>query len=90
MRKILIWIRLCVFGSKTLKGCYYREISGPGPIVGSHHYKGFEIVNNETDGVVLRVLEKDYGIISDVRGFDPDEYSINSQYYPENIPSKLV
>jgi hypothetical protein len=83
--KILtLWFKMAIMGEKEINGYLFKKV-GNSPIVGVHHYDGYEIINQKTNKVLYRKV-KDWGIIGDRSGdYNPSRYNTVSKFFPKNI-----
>lgn len=78
-----LWFNVVIQGKKDIKGYTYREV-GNLPIVGVHHFEGYEIINPITNKVLYRKV-KDFGIIGNrCSDYNPSVYDIVSKYFSQN------
>jgi len=78
-----LYFKVVVLGKTQIEGYKYREV-GNLPIVGVHHYEGYEIINLKTNKVLYRWV-KDWGIIGDATwNYNPNVYDVVKKYFPEN------
>lgn len=81
--RLSLWFEVVVQGKKEIKGYKCREI-GNLPIVGEHHFNGYEIINPVTNKVLYRKI-KDWGTIgSRSGGYNPRIYDTVSKFFPRN------
>lgn len=80
IKTIIIYIKICILGKTQIKGYKYKKIKA-NPIVGSHYFKGYEIINPITNMVLYRKI-KDWGVIS---SYNQSYYKERSFLFLENI-----
>ena len=79
-----LWFKVVIQGKKEIEGYKYREV-GNFPIVGDHHFKGYEIINPITNKVLYRKV-KDWGAIGNsISDYNPRNYDTVSKFFPQNI-----
>ena len=81
--RLHLWFKVVIQGKKEIEGYKYRKV-GNLPIVGVHHFKGYEIINPITNKVLYRKV-KDWGIIgSSSSDYNPRVYDTVSKFFPQN------
>ena len=81
--RLSLWFKVVVRGKKKIEGYKYREV-GNLPIVGVHHFEGYEIINPITNKVLYRKV-KDWGTIGDRSSdYNPRFYDTVSKFFPQN------
>jgi len=81
--RLSLWFKVVVQGKKQIKGYTYRKI-GNLPIVGNNHFKGYEIINPNTNKVLYRKV-KDWGVIgNNICDYSPEIYHTASKFFPKN------
>lgn len=80
----IVYLKLVILGNKRLEGYIFKEI-GNEPIVGLHHYEGYEIINPNTNKVLYRKVN-DWGYIGCSNySYNVNRYNVIRKFFPENI-----
>ena len=83
IKRLPLYIKVVIQGKKEIKGYNYKEV-GNLPIVGVHHFEGYEIINPITDKVLYRKV-KDWGIIGCTSSdYNPWLYDVVRKFFPQN------
>ncbi len=81
--RLSLYFKVVIRGKKEINGYKYREV-GNSPITGTHHFKGYEIINPTTDKVLYRKV-KNWGTLGySSRDYNPRVYTTVSKFFPQN------
>jgi len=84
IKYFVLWFKVVILGKLEIKGYNYKKI-GNYPIVGVHHFEGYELINSKSGKVLYRKV-KDWGIIgSNIMSYNPKVYDTVSKFFPKNI-----
>ena len=82
--KLILYVNVTLIGRKKVNGYAYKKV-GNSPLVGVHHFDGYELINSETNKVLYRRV-KDYGVIGDRLGdYSPENYRVRSKFFFKNV-----
>lgn len=81
--RLSLYFKVVILCKKEIEGYSYSEV-GNSPIVGVHHFKGYEIINPVTNKVFYRKV-KDWGILGNSSSdYNPRIYDTVSKFFPQN------